>query len=124
MRIIDANLIIYFASPGFEWLNNYIQTADSCYSKITRVEVLGYQKITPSAETFFQIYFDSITAIPLTDAILNMAIKLRQSKKRSLGDSILAATALVHDLDLYTHNVADFMDIPNLRIFDPIASKS
>ena len=24
MRIIDANLIIYFASPGFEWLNKVI----------------------------------------------------------------------------------------------------
>ncbi len=122
MRIIDSNLIIYFAVSGFEWLNDHIQTADACYSKITKVEVLGYQKISQSAVAFFQVYFDSITSLALTDEILEKAIKLRQLKKMSLGDSIIAATALVHDFDLYTHNVADFIGIPDLRVIDPIPS--
>lgn len=38
----------------------------------------------------------------------------------SLGDSIIAATALVYDLDLYTHNIVDFSSIEELRIVDPI----
>ena len=53
MRVIDSNLIIYFAASGFEWLNDHIQTLDAHYSKITKLEVLGYQKITQSAEAFF-----------------------------------------------------------------------
>lgn len=120
MRIIDANLIIYFANSGFEWLNNHIQTSDSFYAEATKIEVLGYHKITPSAKAFFQIYFDSINALPLTSEIVEVAIELRQIKKMTLGDSILAATALMHDLDLYTHNVSDFMFVPNLRVVDPI----
>jgi len=32
-----------------------------------------------------------------------------------------AATALVHDLDLYTHNVSDFAGIEGLRVVDPIS---
>lgn len=77
MRLIDANLIIYFATPGFEWLHSHIQTLDAHYSKITEVEVLGYQRITPSAKAFFEIYFDSITAVSVSDDILEKAIELR-----------------------------------------------
>lgn len=120
MRIIDANLIIYFAEVGYEWLQNHIQTLDSHYSTITKIEVLGYHKITPSAKAFFQIYFDSIMPLPPTEEIVEKAIELRQARKMSLGDSILAATALIHDFDLYTHNVADFQGIPDLRIVDPM----
>jgi predicted nucleic acid-binding protein len=120
MRIIDSNLIIYFANPGFEWLGDYIQTVDSFYSDITKIEVLGYHKITSSTIRFFNIYFDSITALPLTQEILDKTISLKQSKKMTLGDSIIAATALIYNLDLYTHNVSDFESIQDLRIIDPI----
>ena len=33
-------------------------------------------------------------------------------------DLMIAATALVHDLTLVTHNTKDFQNIPNLRIVD------
>lgn len=33
-------------------------------------------------------------------------------------DLLIASTALVHDLTLVTHNVADFVNIPNLRVVD------
>jgi len=37
-------------------------------------------------------------------------------------DLLIAATALVHDLTLVTHNVQDFVAIPKLRIVDWISS--
>lgn len=40
----------------------------------------------------------------------------------SLGDSIIAATALVNSFELYTHNVADFVGISGLKIIDPITT--
>lgn len=55
-----------------------------------------------------------------TDDIIEIAIQLKQSRKMSLGDSVIAATALIHDLELYTHNVSDFAGIEGLRIVDPI----
>lgn len=38
----------------------------------------------------------------------------------SLGDAIIAATALKFQLPLYTHNRADFQRIENLEIVDPL----
>jgi toxin FitB len=36
-------------------------------------------------------------------------------------DSLLAATALTHDLILVTRNVRDFADIAGLQLYDPWA---
>ena len=38
----------------------------------------------------------------------------------SLGDSIIAATALCHRLRLATNNTADFKGIPGLELFNPL----
>jgi predicted nucleic acid-binding protein len=39
----------------------------------------------------------------------------------SLGDSIIAATAVIHRKTLVTHNTADFDWIKELAILDPLA---
>jgi predicted nucleic acid-binding protein len=121
MRLIDSNLIIYFAKPGFAWLNSDIQTLDAHFSILTKVEVLGYHLLHEREKTFFETYFNSIISLSPTDLIIERAIHLKQSRKMSLGDSVIAATALVHDLDLYTHNVSDFAGIEGLRVVDPIS---
>lgn len=36
-------------------------------------------------------------------------------------DLVIAATALVHDLTLVTHNTPDFADVPGLRLVDWLA---
>ncbi len=120
MRLIDSNLIIYFAKPGFMWLNSHIQTLDAHFSVLTKIEVLGYHLLQPREKTFFETYFNSITPLSLTDDIIERAIRLKQTRKMSLGDSVIAATALIHDLELYTHNIVDFSSIEGLRVVDPI----
>jgi predicted nucleic acid-binding protein len=37
----------------------------------------------------------------------------------TLGDALVAATALVYDLTLVTRNVADFDWVPNLSLLNP-----
>ena len=44
--------------------------------------------------------------------------QLRQGVSYASIDLLIAATALVHDLTLITHNTKDFQRIPNLRIED------
>ena len=48
-------------------------------------------------------------------------ITLRQQKKMSLGDAIIAATALTHALPLVTRNVQDFRHIAGLKLINPFA---
>lgn len=51
---------------------------------------------------------------------IEIAITLRQRRKRSLGDSIIGATALSNDLSLATHNIKDFKWIDELELIDPL----
>ena len=61
------------------------------------------------------------TAILLTidEAVIDKTISIRQAKKIGLGDAIIAATALQHNLKLMTHNTKDFKDIEGLQLIDP-----
>jgi predicted nucleic acid-binding protein len=37
-----------------------------------------------------------------------------------LGDSLIAATAIIYDLTLYTRNIVDFEKIGGLKITNPV----
>jgi predicted nucleic acid-binding protein len=53
--------------------------------------------------------------------VIDEAIRLRQLRKISLGDSIVAATAIARHLTLATHNTDDFSWISGLALIDPMA---
>jgi len=38
----------------------------------------------------------------------------------SLGDSIIAATSLVFNAELYTRNISDFKHISDIKVLNPI----
>lgn len=54
-------------------------------------------------------------------SIATFATTLRQRRKMSLGDAIIAATAIEKNLALVTHNVKDFRWIAGLHLIDPLA---
>ena len=54
--------------------------------------------------------------LPLSDAVVARAVSLRQERKTSLGDALIAATALVFGRELLTRNVKDFVGIPGLVV--------
>jgi len=58
--------------------------------------------------------------LPLAEDIVERAIKLRQAKNMSLGDAIIAASALEHDYALWTANEEDFAHIDGLRLHNPL----
>jgi predicted nucleic acid-binding protein len=57
----------------------------------------------------------------LDEAAIQRAIKLRQQAKMSLGDSIIAATAIENDCELWTTNTEDFIGVESLRLHNPLA---
>jgi toxin FitB len=120
MRILDSNLIIYSALPEFAYLRPLMKDPDSHVSAFSKVEVLGFHKLDEKSKNYFESVFYSLTILPITDDLLDDAIAIRQQRKMSAGDALIAATALQYDLEVYTRNVTDFNWIPNLRVFNPI----
>ncbi|MBC7891359.1 MAG: type II toxin-antitoxin system VapC family toxin [Sphingobacteriaceae bacterium] len=116
--ILDSNIVIYFIQPAYASLEKYIDAnADVlAVSAVSKVEVLGYHQLTPTAKTNFEDFFSKTPQYPITQPILNEATRLRQQRKMSLGDSIIAATCLLHNEPLLTNNEADFQHLPNLTV--------
>jgi predicted nucleic acid-binding protein len=117
--LADTNLIIYSVKPAYGFIRDWFETAEPAASAVSYVEALGYWNIKPDEERDLTEFFASTDVLPLNDAVLKQAVKLRQSRSMGLGDALLAATALVHGLTLATHNTADFAWVPNLSLFDP-----
>jgi toxin FitB len=60
--------------------------------------------------------------LPVNEDVIAQAILLKQAKKMSLGDAIIAATALVFNQPVVTRNTADFLHIPNLTVINPFTT--
>ncbi len=120
MTLLDSNIIIYSALPEYEFLLEFIRNRSPFVSDISRVEVLGFQGLTTEDIFYFESFFESTTLIPISEEVLLEAIRLRQIRKMSLGDSIVAATAIVNRFELATSNTKDFHWISSLKILNPI----
>ncbi len=124
MILCDTNILI-------EFYKNNRQIADTLRS-------VGPENLAVSAVTVAELYYGAFNkqelgkikthlsllhAYPITSTISYKFIELMEtyvlSHKLSLPDALLGATALVHDVDLYTLNVKDFRFISNLKLFQP-----
>ena len=117
--LIDSNIIIYSALPENGHLRDLIKQHQPLVSVISYIEVLGYHLITAEDRENFEEFFEAAESLPITQEIIQQATVLRQSRKMSLADALIAATCLVHRLTLITRNTRDFLNIPNLTVIDP-----
>jgi predicted nucleic acid-binding protein len=117
--LIDSNIIIYAAQPEHAHLRQWIAEHAPAVSAISYVEVLGYDKLSEAERRHFAAFFEAAPLLPLSQDVLEQAVKLRQLKKMTLGDALIAGTALVYGLTLVTRNVVDFAWIAGLAVFDP-----
>ena len=116
--ILDSNIIIYSARPEYVQLARYLQANQAIVrgSLISTIEVLGFSRLAPKDKLTFETYLASVEILPLGREVVTEAIRLRQQRKRSLGDSIIAATALLYNFPVLTNNTADFDDIAGLKV--------
>lgn len=119
MYLIDSNIIIYSALSENAFLRFYIQEQPSFTSSISQIEVLGFKGINEEEKQYFESCFSLLNIINLDNFIISKAIKLRQKYKISLGDSIIAATAIIYNLNLLTRNIEDFEKVEELKIVNP-----
>ena len=108
MMLLDSNIIIYAAEQENEFLREFIAENNPYVSALSYIEVLGYHKLSTEEKTYFEEFFNASQILPISQAVINQAVRLKQLRKMSLGDSIIAGTALVYNLTVITRNVDDF----------------
>jgi predicted nucleic acid-binding protein len=119
--LLDSNIVIYAARPEHALLRQFIAEHAPSVSAISYVECLGYHALKDAERAALESFFSAADMLPVTQDIIQHAAGLRQQRRMSLGDSLIAGTARVHQLSLVTHNVADFQWIEGLRVVDPLA---
>ena len=118
--LLDSNIIIYAARPEHEALRRFIEEHAPSVSAVSYVETLGYHRLGDEERQFLEAFFTAADVLPLTQPVLDDAVRLRQQRRMSLGDAMMAATALVHGLRLVTRNVDDFRWIDGLDLLNPL----
>src|SRR5262245_27613741 len=118
--LVDSNILIYAAQPRHAQLRQFIADHTPAVSAVSYVEVLGYHQLDDEERQYLEEFFRLVQVLPLSQAVLDQAVALRQQRKMSLGDALMAGTALVHGLTLVTRNVEDFQLIQGLALLNPL----
>jgi predicted nucleic acid-binding protein len=120
--LLDTNFVInyfkgIFSDDAAKFTDSVIN--DLTYvSVITRMELLSLQSLKPKDEEVIKEFIFDSTVFSLEENIITKTILLRRTNKIKLPDAIIAATAIVHNLQLITHNLKDFKNIPELIVDD------
>ena len=120
MILMDSNLIIYITSGQYPELSNWFLDNAPSTSAISMVEVLGYHGLKSNEKAELERFFSRLNVIYPIAEEFHRAIELRQKHAMSLGDALIAATALNYGLALATHNPKDFGGIKALEVVDPL----
>ncbi len=120
--LLDSNIIIYASQPENEFLREFIAENSPYVSALSYLEVLGYHKLTNEDKVFFEEFFNAAHILPISQSVIDQAVNLKQVRKMSLGDAIIARTTLVYNLTIVTRNVDGFNWISQLNIINPFQS--
>lgn len=119
--LLDSNTIIDYVGGklpdgAMQKLTSIVNDGFSI-SPVVKIETLGFKgaeddmRMVDGLLSFaFMHYID--------DAVIDKTIELRKSYRIKLGDAIIAATAIVNNLSLLTHNLSDFVTIKELDVID------
>ena len=105
--LIDSNIIIYASKPEGSNLRSFLDTIRRFVSVVTYIESFGQLHLIEEEREQLSGIFRRTQILPLTDGVADQAATLRQQRRMGLGDSIIAATALVHHLILVTRNTGE-----------------
>ena len=97
----DTNAILYVLSGDRE-LEELLDGQTLFTSVITEMELLSFPAISVEESDRIGNFLEEFEIFPLTTEIREVAISTRRDTRLKLPDSIIAATALVHDLPSIT----------------------
>jgi toxin FitB len=122
--LLDSNIIIYAAQPEHTALRQFIAEQAPAISVISSIEVLGYHRLSAEERQLLERFFQAAEVLSLSDAVVQWAIRLRQRRRMTLGDAIVAGTAVAHGRVLVTHNTDDFRWISEIKLLDPLTERA
>ena len=117
--LLDSNIIIYAHKPEYQNIRDFLKNKQVAVSAISYIEALGYPLISTEEKDSLHRFFTLAVLLPVSENVILTATELRQQKKMSLGDAIIAATALIYQKTLVTRNVDDFNWIEQLKLINP-----
>lgn len=120
--LLDSNIIIYAVKPDYPQVRQFVKQHKISFASLSRIETLGYHKLTEEEESKLQRLFELLTVRPITEQIIRRSIDLRRRRQgMTTVDAVIAATALVEGEPLATHNATDFDWIDELEVVDPVS---
>jgi tRNA(fMet)-specific endonuclease VapC len=118
---IDSCIVIDFIKEIEDIKKQSSQIKIPCINFIVEMELLQgakdkreLKKIVKELNSFNRLYFQNEIAKLSTQLLKDFAL----SHNLQIPDAIIAATCLVYDIPLFTHNKRDFKFIPNLELYD------
>lgn len=122
MILCDTNIFIEFyrGNPTIVQELRQIGFAQLAISIIAQAE-LYYGALNKAELLKIQNHLNLLHNLPIDHQVSSQFIQLMEryslSHKLAIPDALIAATALVNDLELYTLNSKDFRFIENLKLY-------
>jgi len=122
--LLDTNVILgLFKGQDKKILNFFHQKQSKkepfYVSQVSRMELLGYPGITAHEENLLNHFLSLVTVLPINDSICNEAIVLCRKARIKLPDSLIAATAVCHNLILVTCDTRLLSKAVSLQSINP-----
>ena len=122
MTLIDSNIIFDFYNGKSEAKGQLqeIGFQNLCISSITYQEAI-FGALNKQDLKKWMNHLDGYSLLKVNEQISDIAIDLMKkfvlSHRLSLPDSLIAATALHYEIELYTNNLKDFRYIEDLNLY-------
>ncbi|PPD47991.1 MAG: VapC toxin family PIN domain ribonuclease [Methylobacter sp.] len=104
--LLDTNIVIGLLKESEAAIalaeQTKLELSKTAVSQITRMELLGYPKLTAEDERVILAFLNECQILLLDEHIEVKATQLRRSGAFKLPDAIVAATAITHTLQLLT----------------------
>ncbi len=121
--LIDTNILIYFLSNQIPESHlkfiKKILTESFNISTITKIELLGWQKIDAKSKAKIENFLKNSDVYYIDKIIETKAIELKQEYKIAIPDALIVSTALVNEFTLVSRNEKDFKKINKIKIYNP-----
>ena len=118
--LIDTNVAIYYfglaLSTESEKFMDQILVKRYFISVINRIELLGFKKLNENESNALSSFISNSVVLDLEEDIILETIEIRKKYSLKLPDAIIAATCLVNNCSLITHNIKDFVEIKELKL--------